>query len=330
MNAKKFYLLIVVVLLVGLLPQRNVSADTGPKPSMDFEFVQDSFGGKITIASGILYVCEKPDCSDAQPVMEKGMQGAHGFDCGVQSCNAQWDGNYFQLEIAFSDGVTRKSNIFGKSFFNAKYKVTINANSLVVDELEGSDSWSALDRLTKNVLLFFAGIIVFPLLIGVPTILYRKSQGKSNIQLGSCLVIFYMWLFVLWGVMQNYPTFLYTMFIELGISYGYFLFRKIKMGGLLFAIAAANAFTQPVFFFMVTRSSDSVRSLKIDHANFLSLISLSIPTMLITLFGEVLVWLFEAVIIDLMQTRQLSFKHILALTFVLNAASFSIGLLLPI
>ena len=308
MNVKKFYLLIGIVLILGLLPQRNVSADMGPKPSMDFEFVQEISGEEISIVLGILYVCEKPDCSDAQPVIEKGIQGAYGFGCGIQSCNAQWGGNYFQLEITFSDGVTRKSNIFGKSFFNAKYSVTINDDSLMVEELEGYDTWGNFGKLINSILLIFGGIIISPLIIAVPIIFVRRQQGKSNLQLGACLVVFYMWLFAMWGLVQNYRAFLYTMFIELGIAFGYLLFRRIKMDRILFAIVAANAFTQPVFFFLVSRSTNVIFA---------------------TIVGELLIWIVETAVVYFIQHKQLTFKHILALTFVLNVASFGFGLLLP-
>jgi len=98
---------------------------------MDFVFVQETLGSQLTITSGILYECEQPDCSDVQPLREAGPQR---FSCDETSCYAMAYGfsTYHQLEIQFSDGKTRRSNIFETAGFESKYKVTIREADLLV------------------------------------------------------------------------------------------------------------------------------------------------------------------------------------------------------
>jgi hypothetical protein len=115
-----------------LLPTRVVLADTGPKPTMDFEFKQELSGEPVTIVSGGLYECEQSDCSDASPLEEGGPQG---FFCETNSCNALAYGfsSYHRLEIQFSDGQTRQSNIFRTSGFESYYRVTVRSEDLLVE-----------------------------------------------------------------------------------------------------------------------------------------------------------------------------------------------------
>jgi hypothetical protein len=130
MLAKSKIGLILLGLLV-FLPLQTVAADVGPKPTMDFEFVQAFSGSPVTIVSGTLFECEQSDCSDAQPLQQVGPQR---FTCEATSCSALAYGfsQYQRLEIQFSDGITRRSNIFETSQFQSSYKVTINQDDLVV------------------------------------------------------------------------------------------------------------------------------------------------------------------------------------------------------
>jgi hypothetical protein len=60
--------LILLFSLQVLLPAHIALADTGPKPTMEFEFKQELTGEQVTIVSGILHECDQPDCSDASPL----------------------------------------------------------------------------------------------------------------------------------------------------------------------------------------------------------------------------------------------------------------------
>ncbi len=136
---KKHIAFILIILLALLIPQQIVHADMGPKPEMDFTFVDENGDpGTLEIVSGILYECSLSDCSDAAPLEEMGPQR---FECDAFSCYAMAYGfdEYFQLEITFADGSTHKSDIFQKKHFSANYVVTLQGdNALSVDE-KGAD-----------------------------------------------------------------------------------------------------------------------------------------------------------------------------------------------
>ena len=83
MIPKLIKLFLLLLFLLVFLPAHVVLADTGPKPTMDFEFKQELTGEPVTITSGILYECEQPDCSDASPLEELGPQR---FTCEANSC----------------------------------------------------------------------------------------------------------------------------------------------------------------------------------------------------------------------------------------------------
>jgi len=128
----KFKTFLLLLILMQLFPPTSVAlADTGPKPTMEFEFTQELASEQVTITSGVLYECDQPDCSDASPLEELGPQG---FYCELQSCSAMGYGfaPYHRIEIEFSDGVTRQSNIFETAGFDSKYTVTVRPEDLLV------------------------------------------------------------------------------------------------------------------------------------------------------------------------------------------------------
>ena len=126
----KFKTLFLLLIALLVLPTHIALADTGPKPTMDFEFkgLQE---GELSIVSGILYECDQPDCIDAAPLEE---QGPQGLRCDATSCSATAYGfaPYHILEIEFSDGVTRRSNIFETAGFASKYAVTVQPDDLLI------------------------------------------------------------------------------------------------------------------------------------------------------------------------------------------------------
>lgn len=124
-------LLLVSFLLTLILPAHSVLADTGPKPSMDFNF-KGLDDGELQIISGILYECDQADCSDAKPLEELGPQR---LTCSTTGCSATAYGfaPYHILEVEFSDEVTRRSNIFETAGFDSTYMVTVQPNDLLVE-----------------------------------------------------------------------------------------------------------------------------------------------------------------------------------------------------
>lgn len=130
MNIKLKKMLPLFLFLIMLLPSSIVSADTGPKPTMDFIFEQQ--GEQLTITSGVLFECQQADCSDARRLEQLGPQG---FSCNESSCRALAYGfaPYHKIEIEFSDGKTRESNIFETGGFNSSYTVTVREDDLFID-----------------------------------------------------------------------------------------------------------------------------------------------------------------------------------------------------
>jgi hypothetical protein len=131
MNLKHKQLFLLFAILLVLIPLQSALADTGPKPSMEFQFTQKMAGEALTITSGILFECDLPDCSDGEPIEELGPQG---FRCDATSCSAIAYGfaPYHQLELEFSDGQTRQSNVFETAGFDSRYRVTIRPADLLV------------------------------------------------------------------------------------------------------------------------------------------------------------------------------------------------------
>ena len=133
MNPKLTRVILLFLSFLALLPDQIAFADTGPKPTMDFQFRQEMTGEPpLTITSGILFECGQPDCSDAM-LLEEG--GPQGFFCELNSCHATAYGfaRYHQIELEFSDGKTRQSNIFETAGFDSKYMVTIRPDDLLVE-----------------------------------------------------------------------------------------------------------------------------------------------------------------------------------------------------
>jgi hypothetical protein len=164
-------LLLLLLSLLAFLPARVALADTGPKPSMDFQFQQEmTEEPPVTITSGILYECDQPDCSDAAPLEEGGPQG---FRCEVNSCSAVAYGfaPYHRIEIEFSDGKTRQSNVFETAGFDSKYMVTIRPNDLLV---EARFSLGGLPRTAIILTACFCAVVGVGLVLGLIVFLMRR------------------------------------------------------------------------------------------------------------------------------------------------------------
>jgi hypothetical protein len=173
MIAKLTKLLLLFLFLLMFFPAQAVLADTGPKPSMDFEFQQEmTEEPPVTIASGILYECDQPDCSDAAPLEEAGPQG---FRCEVNSCSAVAYGfsPYHRIEIEFSDGKTRQSNVFETAGFDSKYRVTIRPDDLLV---EARFSPGSFPRTAMLLLACTCALVGVGLVGGLALFLFRRSQ----------------------------------------------------------------------------------------------------------------------------------------------------------
>ena len=130
---RRLLILLIILLTLGI-PLSSARADLGPKPSVKFTFVQEFSGSPVTITSGTLLQCDLPDCSDAHPLPE--VIGPNHFSCEALTCSGMAYGftKYGKLEINFSDGKTRQSNIFAIKSSKSFYDVTIQEHDLVVTE----------------------------------------------------------------------------------------------------------------------------------------------------------------------------------------------------
>lgn len=175
MTKYKFVVLFLLVVCT-LLPAQTAFADTGPKPTMQFTFQQNLPGGPVTITSGILYECNQADCSDAAPLQQLGPQG---FRCDILSCSALAYGfsDYHKLEIQFSDGKTRESNIFKTAGFDSKYTVTIQPDDLIV-EAQFSLVPSSFPIGMWEVVICLCGLIIAILIVGVIVFFVRRARKQ--------------------------------------------------------------------------------------------------------------------------------------------------------
>ena len=172
MNRKRKQLIVLFTVLLVWIPSGSAFADTGPKPSMEFQFTQKMAGEALTITSGILFECDLPDCSDGAPIEEVGPQG---FRCEATSCSAIAYGfaPYHQLEIEFSDGQTRQSNVFETAGFDSRYTVTIQPADLLVQAQFGLGGFPSIGIVIVACLCALLGIA---LVAGFAVFLITRSR----------------------------------------------------------------------------------------------------------------------------------------------------------
>ena len=172
MKPKPTKLFLLLLFLQMLLPAQIALADTGPKPTMDFQFKYESTEEHPTIVSGILYECQQSDCGDAAPLQQLGPQG---FRCDAGSCSATAYGfaTYHKLEIEFSDEQTRQSNIFQTAGFDSKYTVTVRPDDLLV---EAQFSLGILPPVFIIVITCICAVVGVGLVVGLIVFLMRRSK----------------------------------------------------------------------------------------------------------------------------------------------------------
>lgn len=148
-------------------------ADTGPKPSMEFEFTHALEDAPPSILSGTLYECDQSDCQDATPLEEVGPQG---FRCQANSCRAIAYGfaPYHRIEIEFSDGRTRTSNVFATAGFDSRYTVTVRPEDLLV---EARFSLGAFPRIATVLVACGCGLLGLVVIAGLGLVLIRRSRN---------------------------------------------------------------------------------------------------------------------------------------------------------
>jgi hypothetical protein len=304
-------MLILFMAAAMAIPPQNARADTSPKATMQFDFEYE-MSIEPSILSGIQEECDTADCSDAEPLQEAGPQR---FSCAEGRCSslAYSYSEYHRLRIEFSDGKTRHSNVFGKRYFDASYKVTVRENDLLVEEQRGAGMefpFSLLANieafLTLCPTLLFPGALLLALAIRARE--FRKSRG----------IYVAAWLISLlaFAVFLMMPSMgmglLVTLGVEMILAAGYVFWRKRSPALLLTVVGMMNLITRPLFSVMFGGY------FYLAGSNFVWILA-----------AELIIWLVEAGILALAMRKEAGFWEMLLLSFVLNAASFGFGMLLP-
>lgn len=155
-------LALILFLSLFFLPGGRAAADIGPKPELDFQF---TLPAGLTIVSGELLVCQDEACTETEPLPELGPQG---FNCQPTACHAilYSVSSPFRLQVTFSDGVTRLSNIFEAQSSQNVYTVEVGEADLLVERQASATPLIALllAVLCIGLLLLAGGLVVVRLL----------------------------------------------------------------------------------------------------------------------------------------------------------------------
>lgn len=182
-------LMLPIALLLGminmLLPLNIVKADTGPKPTMQFNF---KFQGQpVAIVGGEQLECGDPSCTDGKPLMVGGPQR---FTCTADSCGSLAYGYkpYHKLVIQFADR-TRESNVFQKRGFSAVYDVTVTDTGIQIEE-----TYTNVNLLPALVFT----LVIETLAAGVYLLVFRQRRAVLKwVPLASLISLPLVWFFIL-------------------------------------------------------------------------------------------------------------------------------------
>ena len=297
-----------VVLMAAVLPARGVSGmDVGPKPTMDFEFVMEQGLPTVTITEAVLLECDDASCAGARPLEVLGPQG---ITCQEMSCSSMAYGyaDYHRLEVTFSDGVTRQSDVFEKSAFHATYRVTVGQELLRVREGRGK-----IDPLVGVLLGSLAGLALLLVEFGLlVALMVREGKGRATWKESRGFYIAAFGVGLLLTVAGGFfsLTLPITVLIEILLGVGYAVWRKRPVFPVVVVVLAMNVFTQLGLWgaLEASRSGDALA---------------------FTLLLEGGIWLVEALVLFFAQRKAMRFKEAALLSLALNAVSFVIGLALP-
>lgn len=304
-------------ILFGLLllaPHGIARADMGPKPTMEFVFIQ-SFSPPLTIVEGTQLECDDAACTSPEPLADRGPQG---FRCTPESCESMAYGyrQYQRLVIRFSDGKVRESNVFEHRFFDAQYQVTVRADDLLVEE----DLWRSNSAFSSmfSLLLWLCVIPVLLVAAIIALVWLSKCAGQSPLVFAEgrgphilAWIVSASMFFV--GLLFSL-TLPLTLLIETLLAGVYVRLRQRSMVTLVTLVALVNAITQPLLLF----------ALSIVDTNGLP------AALLYLLLLEILIWLGEALMLYLPLRKEIAFKEALGVSLLLNAASLLVGLFLRV
>jgi hypothetical protein len=268
------------------------------------------------ILSGKLLQCKDEACNELEPLRQMGPQH---FDCQANTCNslAYQYSPYHRLEIEFSDGVTRSSNTFTKRAYWANYVVTVLEKSLAVEERPLGPNLPFF-RTGAPTIWGLLATLIFPLMeIILPIVLVALAIRTGRA--GASLLSYHNWLDAAWLLaipatlagIQWTRGLIVTLIVELLLGTVYALWKKRSAQVILTVILLLNLITQPILWLTISGFSGL-------YPNYLILLA------------EMVVWLVEAGGLYLSQRTSMRFQEALWVSFALNAASFTIGSLLPV
>jgi hypothetical protein len=316
MKASRLKILMSLILLglfMAAIPFQSVRADAGPHASMQFIFTS-RIKPEPSILSGQLLVCKDEACAEPVPLQSLGPQR---LECTTDACNSIIYGYhpYYRLEIEFSDGVTRRSNTFTKQAYFANYLVTIQEDSLTVEEKPVGPKIPYYERTGPPTLSDLLATLAFPLMeIILPIILLVLAIRTGRV--GATPDDYHNWLVAAWlfavpatlaGIRWTQGLII-TLVVELLLGAGYVLWKKRSASIILTVILLLNLITQPVLWITISGFS-------------------GMNPVFLTLFAEVAVWLVEAGGLYLSQRSTMRFQEALWVSFALNATSFVAGLI---
>ena len=288
-----------------------VRADMGPKPSMEFNFVYET-DAALTIVGGEQLECADATCAEGAALQEAGPQR---FTCTETACSSLAYGyeDYHRLTIQFSDGVTRESNVFGKSHFDAIYRVTVREDDLWVEETGGRANPMLLVIVGGVVGALVAGVLFIATLVVLVLLFIKAGRNEATFAASR-------WLFIIaWIVILPFYivgaffslTLPITLLLEGAVAFVYATVKKHSRVTLLTLVALVNLITQPLLWGVVMTRAEG--------GHWLGYI----------LF-EVLILLLEAGLLYSLRRKTQTFKESVFLSLLLNVVSFAAGLLLPV
>jgi hypothetical protein len=221
---------------------------------------------------------------------------------------------FHRLVLEFSDGVTRESNVFTKTNFDADYQVSVYSDTLEVVEQTGGARWPVSGNIFFDLVLGAGFLCLTTASLIILAVLVVKA-GKQDATFKSPAG----WIIAAWVLaiptvvvsVQITRGLVTTMIVELLLGGLYAALRKRPAVLVLTVILLLNIITQPALWLTLSGFS--------GQYPFIALI-----------FAELVVWLVEGGGIFLALRNKIGFGEALIVSLVLNAASFGIGLLLPL
>ena len=328
-----------ILLIILFIPSGVAIADAGPKPTLEFHFSNLDDQG-ISIVSANFLACKDVQCLETQQLEWYPMAG---LTCKEDTCSGTL---YFysgpmRLNVVFSDNQARSSNPFTVPAMRNVYSVRVGEADLVVTRnayLSNNAMWGVF-------LVYIPFTAVALLLFGVVLVASNVSLERRNLgaQLpfkaasGRYILAWVLAALALVGGALLTWALPLTIVIELGVAYLYVRFlwpsRRILFRRhvdkvvaqeqipdprpptlpLMTAVITVNLITQPVLWVIA-----------VSQTGIVSALSWYILLM------EIGVWLVESLLLRLTQWRHLKWLDVFQLSFLMNLASFVIGLLVSL